>query len=189
MVSELTQSPAEVPFPDSCFSQPQNPWIGRAGWGQVEKALRPSDAPFCLQAPWNEVDGLSRPQRPRPRKEPGDEEEVDLIQNLSDDETDEGGGLPRSPPLPPMRPRSPIGEPGGTEGSERPCHCLTSSGSLSLSNAWAPSPSVSHLLPPQKLLICLTWSANPASTSRAGGLTNAVAYTMPTSWTTSQTSW
>ncbi|KAK1333225.1 hypothetical protein QTO34_006765, partial [Cnephaeus nilssonii] len=29
----------------------------------------------------NEVDGLSRPQRPRPQKEPGDEEEVDLIQN------------------------------------------------------------------------------------------------------------
>ncbi|KAG5211291.1 hypothetical protein JEQ12_013720, partial [Ovis aries] len=53
----------------------------------------------------NEVDGLSRPQRPRPRKEPGDEEEVDLIQNLSDDETDEGGGLASVSSTPPMRPQ------------------------------------------------------------------------------------
>ncbi|XP_061289051.1 otoferlin isoform X3 [Bos javanicus] len=53
----------------------------------------------------NEVDGLSRPQRPRPRKEPGDEEEVDLIQNLSDEETDEGGGLASVSSTPPMRPQ------------------------------------------------------------------------------------
>ncbi|XP_068420221.1 otoferlin isoform X4 [Eschrichtius robustus] len=55
----------------------------------------------------NEVDGLSRPQRPRPRprKEPGDEEEVDLIQKSSDDETDEGGDLPSVSSSPPMRPQ------------------------------------------------------------------------------------
>ncbi|XP_059972637.1 otoferlin isoform X1 [Mesoplodon densirostris] len=55
----------------------------------------------------NEVDGLSRPQRPRPRpqKEPGDEEEVDLIQKLSDDETDEGGDLASVSSSPPMRPQ------------------------------------------------------------------------------------
>ncbi|XP_070429178.1 otoferlin isoform X11 [Equus przewalskii] len=53
----------------------------------------------------NEVDGLSRPQRPRPRKEPGDEEEVDLIQNSSDDETDEGGDLASVSSTPPMRPQ------------------------------------------------------------------------------------
>lgn len=46
----------------------------------------------CLGNYGNEVDGMSRPPRPRPRKEPGDEEEVDLIQNSSDDEGDEGGG-------------------------------------------------------------------------------------------------
>ncbi|XP_035946137.1 otoferlin isoform X3 [Halichoerus grypus] len=53
----------------------------------------------------NEVDGLSRPQRPRPRKEPGDEEEVDLIQNSSDDEADEGGDLASVSSTPPMRPQ------------------------------------------------------------------------------------
>ncbi|XP_074197602.1 otoferlin isoform X3 [Camelus bactrianus] len=53
----------------------------------------------------NEVDGLSRPQRPRPRKEPGDEEEVDLIQNSSDDETDEAGDLASVSSTPPMRPQ------------------------------------------------------------------------------------
>ncbi|XP_057597695.1 otoferlin isoform X3 [Hippopotamus amphibius kiboko] len=53
----------------------------------------------------NEVDGLSRPQRPRPRKEPGDEDEVDLIQNSSDDETDEGGDLASVSSTPPMRPQ------------------------------------------------------------------------------------
>ncbi|TKC48923.1 hypothetical protein EI555_007072 [Monodon monoceros] len=55
----------------------------------------------------NEVDGLSRPQRPRPRpqKEPGDEEEVDLIQKSSDDETDDGGDLASVSSSPPMRPQ------------------------------------------------------------------------------------
>uniref|UniRef100_A0A452VB31 Otoferlin n=1 Tax=Ursus maritimus TaxID=29073 RepID=A0A452VB31_URSMA len=53
----------------------------------------------------NEVDGLSRPQRPRPRKEPGDEEEVDLIQNSSEDEADEGGDLASVSSTPPMRPQ------------------------------------------------------------------------------------
>ncbi|XP_038546877.1 otoferlin isoform X4 [Canis lupus familiaris] len=53
----------------------------------------------------NEVDGLSRPQRARLRKEPGDEEEVDLIQNSSDDEADEGGDLASVSSTPPMRPQ------------------------------------------------------------------------------------
>ncbi|XP_030883530.1 otoferlin [Leptonychotes weddellii] len=53
----------------------------------------------------NEVDGLFRPQRPRPQKEPGDEEEVDLIQNSSDDEADEGGDLASVSSTPPMRPQ------------------------------------------------------------------------------------
>nr|XP_042123007.1 otoferlin isoform X3 [Peromyscus maniculatus bairdii] len=53
----------------------------------------------------NEVDGMSRPPRPRPRKEPGDEEEVDLIQNSSDDEGDEGGDLASVSSTPPMRPQ------------------------------------------------------------------------------------
>ncbi|XP_045700379.1 otoferlin isoform X2 [Phyllostomus hastatus] len=53
----------------------------------------------------NEIDGLSRPQRPRPRKEPGAEEEVDLIQNSSDDETEEGGDLASISSTPPMRPQ------------------------------------------------------------------------------------
>ncbi|KAM6221260.1 otoferlin isoform 3-T3 [Rhynchocyon petersi] len=53
----------------------------------------------------NEVDGLSRPQRPQPRKEPGNEEEVDLIQNSSDDEGDEGGDLASVSSTPPMRPQ------------------------------------------------------------------------------------
>ncbi|XP_075411922.1 otoferlin isoform X2 [Tenrec ecaudatus] len=53
----------------------------------------------------NEVDGLARPQKPRPRREPGDEEEVDLIQNSSDDEGDEGGDLASVSSTPPMRPQ------------------------------------------------------------------------------------
>ncbi|XP_039094290.1 otoferlin isoform X2 [Hyaena hyaena] len=53
----------------------------------------------------NEVDGLSRPQRPRPQKEPGDEEEVDLIQNSSDEDADEGGDLASVSSTPPMRPQ------------------------------------------------------------------------------------
>ncbi|XP_031212009.1 otoferlin isoform X5 [Mastomys coucha] len=53
----------------------------------------------------NEVDGMSRPPRPRPRKEPGDEEEVDLIQNSSDDEGDEAGDLASVSSTPPMRPQ------------------------------------------------------------------------------------
>lgn len=53
----------------------------------------------------NEVDGMSRSQRPRPRKEPGDEEEVDLIQNSSDDEGDEGADLASVSSTPPMRPQ------------------------------------------------------------------------------------
>ncbi|XP_046924668.1 otoferlin isoform X2 [Lynx rufus] len=53
----------------------------------------------------NEVDGLSRPQRPRPRKEPGDEEEVDLIQNSSDEDAGEGGDLASVSSTPPMRPQ------------------------------------------------------------------------------------
>ncbi|XP_069925439.1 otoferlin [Oryctolagus cuniculus] len=53
----------------------------------------------------NEVDGLSRPRRPRPRKEPGDEEEVDLIQNSSDDEADDSGDLACVSSTPPMRPQ------------------------------------------------------------------------------------
>nr|XP_055233578.1 otoferlin isoform X2 [Gorilla gorilla gorilla] len=53
----------------------------------------------------NEVDGLSRPQRPRPRKEPGDEEEVDLIQNTSDDEAGDAGDLASVSSTPPLRPQ------------------------------------------------------------------------------------
>ncbi|XP_054964121.1 otoferlin isoform X4 [Pan paniscus] len=53
----------------------------------------------------NEADGLSRPQRPRPRKEPGDEEEVDLIQNASDDEAGDAGDLASVSSTPPMRPQ------------------------------------------------------------------------------------
>ncbi|XP_021491112.1 otoferlin isoform X4 [Meriones unguiculatus] len=53
----------------------------------------------------NEVDGVSRPQRPRSRKEPGDEEEVDLIQNSSDDEGDEGPDLASVSSTPPTRPQ------------------------------------------------------------------------------------
>ncbi|XP_053057095.1 otoferlin isoform X3 [Acinonyx jubatus] len=53
----------------------------------------------------NEVDGLSRPQRPRPRKEPGDEEEVDLIQSSSDEDAGEGGDLASVSSTPPMRPQ------------------------------------------------------------------------------------
>ncbi|XP_016803687.1 otoferlin isoform X3 [Pan troglodytes] len=53
----------------------------------------------------NEADGLSRPQRPRPRKEPGGEEEVDLIQNASDDEAGDAGDLASVSSTPPMRPQ------------------------------------------------------------------------------------
>ncbi|XP_012659163.1 otoferlin [Otolemur garnettii] len=53
----------------------------------------------------NEVDGLSRPQWSRPRKEPGDEEEVDLIQNSSDDEGSDNGDLASVSSTPPMRPQ------------------------------------------------------------------------------------
>ncbi|KAM9062598.1 otoferlin isoform 10-T11 [Sarcophilus harrisii] len=52
----------------------------------------------------NQVDGMSRPQRPR-KKESGDEDEVDLIQNSSDDEGDEGGDLVSVSSSPPMRPQ------------------------------------------------------------------------------------
>ncbi|XP_043843750.1 otoferlin isoform X3 [Dromiciops gliroides] len=52
----------------------------------------------------NQVDGMSRPQRPK-KKEGGDEEEVDLIQNSSDDEGDEGGDLVSVSSSPPMRPQ------------------------------------------------------------------------------------
>ncbi|XP_062933970.1 otoferlin isoform X3 [Cynocephalus volans] len=53
----------------------------------------------------NEVDGMARPQRPQPRKEPGNEEEVDLIQNSSDDEADDSGELASVSSTPPMRPQ------------------------------------------------------------------------------------
>lgn len=52
--------------------------------------------------------------------------------------------------------------------------------------------STPHPLPPTPTgttSICPTWSASPASTSRAGGRTSAAVSTTPTSWTTSQTSW
>lgn len=62
-------------------------------------------ATLCPGNYGNEVDGMSRPQRPRPRKEPGDEEEVDLIQNSSDDEGDEGADLASVSSTPPMRPQ------------------------------------------------------------------------------------
>ncbi|XP_007476010.1 otoferlin isoform X1 [Monodelphis domestica] len=52
----------------------------------------------------NQVDGMSRPQRPK-KKEGGDEEEVDLIQNSSDDEADDGGDLVSVSSSPPMRPQ------------------------------------------------------------------------------------
>lgn len=77
---------------------------GRLGSGG-ERTL----SPVCPLVPpgnyGNEVDGLSRPQRPRPQKEPGDEEEVDLIQNSSDEETEEGGDLASVSSTPPMRPQ------------------------------------------------------------------------------------
>ncbi|XP_063087260.1 otoferlin isoform X2 [Cavia porcellus] len=53
----------------------------------------------------NEVDGLSRPQRPRPRKEHRAEEEADLIQHSSDDEGDDSGDLASVSSTPPMRPQ------------------------------------------------------------------------------------
>lgn len=62
-------------------------------------------AALCPGNYGNEVDGMSRPPRPRPRKEPGDEEEVDLIQNSSDDEGDEAGDLASVSSTPPMRPQ------------------------------------------------------------------------------------
>lgn len=78
----------------------------RAGWDPVGEGLRALACPLPPPGNYgNEVDGLSRPQRPRPRKEPGDEEEVDLIQNSSDDETDEGGDLASVSSTPPMRPQ------------------------------------------------------------------------------------
>lgn len=55
-----------------------------------------------------------------------------------------------------------------------------------------PGPPVTNLPPlptPGTTSICPTWSANPVSTSRAGGRTSAAASTTPVSWTTSQTSW
>lgn len=64
-----------------------------------------SQATLCPGNYGNEVDGTARPQRPRPRKEPGDEEEVDLIQNSSDDEGDEAGDLASVSSTPPMRPQ------------------------------------------------------------------------------------
>jgi hypothetical protein len=100
------------------------------------------------------------------------------------------GAWPRSPPRHPCGPRSLTGEPGGTGALRGPAHCLPSSGGLS--PARLPGHPVLSLPPaptPGTTSICPTWSTNPASTSRAGGLTNAVACTMPTSWTTSQTSW
>lgn len=79
-------------------------WEGRVG-PCGERTLSPC-APLLPPGNYgNEVDGLSRPQRPRPQKEPGDEEEVDLIQNSSDDETEEGGDLASVSSTPPMRPQ------------------------------------------------------------------------------------
>lgn len=106
--SERAQAPSTVPMPGLPLSPPTNPrqhrdW--RAGWGLWGKDAQPLGA---LRPPGNygnEVDGLSRPQRPRPQKEPGDEEEVDLIQNSSDDETEEGGDLASVSSTPPMRPQ------------------------------------------------------------------------------------
>lgn len=51
------------------------------------------------------MDGLSRPQRPRPRKEHRAEEEADLIQHSSDDEGDDSGDLASVSSTPPMRPQ------------------------------------------------------------------------------------
>lgn len=91
------------PFPDSPTT-PRQFLDYRAGSGQARlQALRHPLLPPGNYG--NEVDGLSRPQRPRPRKEPGDEEEVDLIQNSSDDETEEGGDLASVSSTPPMRPQ------------------------------------------------------------------------------------
>lgn len=74
----------------------------------------------CLGNYGNEVDGMSRPPRPRPRKEPGDEEEVDLIQNSSDDEGDEGGDLASVSSTPPMRPQITDRWAGHSPGLQRP---------------------------------------------------------------------
>lgn len=148
-----------------------------------EKTEGLSQTTLCLGNYGNEVDGMSRPPRPRPRKEPGDEEEVDLIQNSSDDEGDEAGDLASVSSTPPMRPQItdrwalPLAHPqvalALTSQSPRPQH-----------------PSTSLCIPPPGTIsTCPTWSASPASISRAGGLTRGGASTMPTSWTTLLTSW
>lgn len=54
---------------------------------------------------------------------------------------------PQSRPPHPCGPRSPTGEPGGTEGSEGPARCLAPSGGLALPPPWAPGhqpPTPSH---------------------------------------------
>ncbi|KAK2092190.1 hypothetical protein P7K49_028718 [Saguinus oedipus] len=126
----------------------------------------------------NEVDGLARPQRPRPRKEPGDEEEVDLIQNSSEDEASDGGDLASVSSTPPMRPQV-------TDRWAQPPILFGLPSRL----PGPPRPHVPPVPTPGTTSICPTWSGSPASTSRAGGQTSAAAFTMPTSWTTSLTSW
>lgn len=137
-----------------------------------ERSLK---ATLCPGNYGNEVDGMSRPQRPRPRKEPGDEEEVDLIQNSSDDEGDEGGDLASVSSTPPVRPQI----------TDRWVLPLASS-DLS-PHLPGPYTSTSLNLPPHPTpgttFTCPTWSASPASTSRVGGLTRDDASTMQTSWT------
>lgn len=132
----------------------------------------------CLGNYGNEVDGMSRPPRPRPRKEPGDEEEVDLIQNSSDDEGDEGGDLASVSSTPPMRPQITDRWAGHSPGLQRPWPSPPRALDCNI-----PDPPPLHPTP-GTTFTCPTWNANPASTSRAGGLTSAAASTMPTSWTT-----
>lgn len=89
-----------------CLTFPRQFLDWRAGWGLVVKGLQALTCPLLSPGNYgNEVDGLSRPQRPQPRKNPGDEEEVDLIQNSSDDETEDGGDLASVSSTPPMRPQ------------------------------------------------------------------------------------
>ncbi|XP_037668816.1 LOW QUALITY PROTEIN: otoferlin [Choloepus didactylus] len=98
-----------TPVPESCAGKMEEFFLFGAFLEASMIDRKNGDKPVTFEVTignyGNEVDGLSRPQRPRPRKEPGDEEEVDLIQNSSDDDADEGGDLASVSSTPPMRPQ------------------------------------------------------------------------------------
>nr|XP_031540909.1 otoferlin [Vicugna pacos] len=106
--TEVQMEPA-TPISESCTGKVEEFFLFGAFLEASMIDRKNGDKPITFEVTignyGNEVDGLSRPQRPRPRKEPGDEEEVDLIQNSSDDETDEAGDLASVSSTPPMRPQ------------------------------------------------------------------------------------